>query len=67
MAWAATAAAADMSIGDRPSEEEDCEDIGEDEDGRSIADVATAGLEIGGCNGQESVQPVRASKIGSPM
>ena len=50
MACAATAAAADMSIGDSPSDEEDCEEMGDDDDGRSIAEVATAGgLEIGGC------------------
>ena len=51
MACAATAAAADMSIGDSPSDEEDCEEeMGDDDDGRSIAEVATAGgLEMGGC------------------
>ena len=43
-----------MSIGDSPSDEEDCEEMGDDDDGSSIADVATAGLEIGGCLEREN-------------
>ena len=50
MTWAATADAADMSMGDSPK---DCEEMGDEDDGRSIAEVATAGREIGGCKSHE--------------
>ena len=39
-----------MSMGDSPK---DCEEMGDEDDGRSIAEVATAGREIGGCKGHE--------------
>ena len=54
MTWAATADAADMSMGDSPK---DCEEMGDEDDGRSIAEVATAGREIGGCKGHKKCSP----------
>ena len=47
-----------MSMGDSPK---DCEEMGDEDDGRSMAEVATAGREIGGCKGHDLLSLVAKS------